>query len=215
MQELIVLGTLAATFFVLIASPGPNFLVITQIATSQSRVHGIFTGLGVATGSVVWATLAATGLGLVFAGVPWSQPLLQFVGGIYLAYIGVKVLRGARQTPKARDLSGQELDSLGRAYRFGVYTNMTNPKALAFYTSVFTSLIGPQLAPWVKAAGVGVVAVMAVSWFVLLATVFSIPRVQAAYRRAKFGIDVVTGIFLVGFGARLLWLLVPPGTFGT
>ena len=87
MQELIVLGTLAATFFVLIASPGPNFLVITQIAASQSRVHGIFTGLGVATGSIVWATLAATGLGLVFAGVPWSQPLLQFVGGIYLAWL--------------------------------------------------------------------------------------------------------------------------------
>jgi threonine efflux protein len=209
MQELIVLGTLAATFFVLIASPGPNFLVITQLATSKSRVHGMCTGLGVATGSIVWATLAATGLGVIFAGVPWSQPLLQFVGGCYLVYIGVKVLRGARQTPKGRDLSQQNLDSFGRAYRFGLITNMTNPKALAFYTSVFTSLIRPELAPWLKLAGVGVIAVMSISWFVLLATVFSIPAMQAGYRRAKFGIDIVTGTCMVGFGLHLLWLLVP------
>ncbi|MET0949102.1 MAG: LysE family transporter, partial [Pseudomonas sp.] len=63
MSEITLLTALAGAFIVLIISPGPNFLVITQLSFSQSRQQGICAGLGVASGSIIWALLAATGLG--------------------------------------------------------------------------------------------------------------------------------------------------------
>jgi threonine/homoserine/homoserine lactone efflux protein len=90
-------------------------------------------------------------------------------------------------------------------------TNMTNPKALAFYTSVFTTVSTPGLPLWVRTAGVSIIAVLAISWFVLLATLFSIPAVQARYQRMKKTIDIITGLFMVVFGLRLLIGLLPAG----
>lgn len=211
MQEITLLTALAGAFIVLIISPGPNFLVITQLSYSQSRRQGICAGLGVASGSIIWALLAATGLGLMFQQLPWLQPALQLLGGMYLTWLGTKSLRGAGSQPAPRDLETLGLGSLGRAYRFGLLTNMTNPKALAFYTSVFTTVTTPGMPLWVRGAGVSIIAILAICWFVALATLFSIPAVQQRYRRMKKIIDVITGLFMVAFGLRLLIGLLPAG----
>lgn len=209
MNELTLLTALAGAFIVLIISPGPNFLVITQLSFSQSRQQGICAGLGVASGSIIWALLAATGLGLMFQQLPWLQPGLQLLGGAYLTWLGTKSLRNAGSQPAPRDIKALGIGSLSRAYRFGLLTNMTNPKALAFYTSVFTTVAAPGLPMWVRTAGVSIIAVLAISWFVLLATLFSIPAVQERYRRMKKAIDIITGLFMVAFGLRLLLGLIP------
>lgn len=211
MSEITLLTALAGAFIVLIISPGPNFLVITQLSYSQSRQQGICAGLGVASGSIIWALLAATGLGLVFQQLPWVQPGLQLLGGAYLTWLGTKSLRNAGSQPKPRDIASLGIQNLGRAYRFGLLTNMTNPKALAFYTSVFTTVTTPGMPMWVRTAGVSIIGVLAISWFVLLATLFSIPSVQQRYARMKKTIDIVTGLFMVAFGIRLLIGLLPVG----
>lgn len=211
MSEITLLTALAGAFIVLIISPGPNFLVITQLSFSQSRQQGICAGLGVASGSIIWALLAATGLGLVFQQLPWVQPGLQLLGGVYLTWLGTKSLRNAGSQPKPRDIASLGIQNLGRAYRFGLLTNMTNPKALAFYTSVFTTVTTPGMPMWVRTAGVSIIAVLAISWFVLLATLFSIPSVQQRYARMKKTIDIVTGLFMVAFGIRLLIGMLPVG----
>ncbi len=60
---------------------------------------------------------------------------------------------------------------------------------------------------------VSIIAVLAISWFVLLATLFSIPAVQVRYRRMKKAIDIVTGLFMIAFGLRLLIGLLPANFF--
>lgn len=211
MNEIALLTALAGAFIVLIISPGPNFLVITQLSFSQSRQQGICAGLGVASGSIIWALLASTGLGLVFQQLPWVQPALQLLGGAYLMWLGSKSLRNAGAQPQPRNLGELGIGSLSRAYRFGLLTNMTNPKALAFYTSVFTTVTTPGMPMWVRSAGVSIIAVLAISWFVLLATLFSIPAIQQRYQRMKKTIDRVTGFFMIAFGLRVLIGLLPVG----
>lgn len=207
MQEIAVLSSLAAVFFVLIASPGPNFLVITQIAINESRFHAICTGLGVASGSVLWASAAAAGLGVVFTQWPLTQPALQLFGGAYLVYVGIKIWSNAHKPLGQKNVDRAAYQSLFKAYRFGLATNLTNPKSLVFYTSVFTSLLIPGLAPWTKLAAILLIAVLASSWFVALATLFSVSRVQDAYRHAKTRIDQVTAACLTIFGVKLVWSL--------
>ncbi len=203
--------TIAGSFLVLIVSPGPNFLVITQISVNQSRLHGIFSGLGVASGSITWALLAATGLGIVFRHIPYLHPAVQCVGGIYLCYLAYRVLRNAGTQPKPRDIDRERIGTLGRAWSFGYVTNMTNPKALAFYTSIFSLVTAAQMPDWVRVAGVGIIAGMAISWFVLLATLFSVPSVQAWYSSRKLPIDIITGVVMLAFGVRLLVGAFPEG----
>ncbi|RON03899.1 LysE family transporter [Pseudomonas brassicacearum] len=213
MSEITLLCALAGAFIVLIVSPGPNFLVITQLSFRQSRQQGVSAGLGVASGSILWALLAATGLGIIFQYLPWLQPSLQLLGGAYLSWLGYKSLRNAGTQPQPRNLGALGISSLGRAYRFGLLTNLTNPKALAFYTSVFSTVTSPGLPMWVRGAGVSIIGVLAISWFVLLATLFSIPAIQVRYQRRKKAIDIATGLFMVAFGLRLLSGLLPAGTF--
>lgn len=145
MHELIFLGSVSGLYLMLAVSPGPNFLVITRAAVSQSRRHAVYTALGVSTASVLWAGLAAAGLGVVLAHFSWVHRALQFAGGLYLPCIGVKIFRNAPQAmpQRAAHVAGQRVL---QAYRYGLVTNLTNPKALVFFSSAFATLFTPGLA---------------------------------------------------------------------
>ena len=208
-SEFELLLMIAGSFLVLIISPGPNFLVISQISVNLSRLHGVATGIGVACGSITWATLAATGLGVVFREVPIIQPSVQVIGGCYLLYIAFNTLKSAGRQPQPRQLDREQTRTLASAWRFGYFTNMTNPKALAFYTSVFSLVTKASLEGWVRYAGVAIIAVMAISWFSLLATLFSIESVQSWYRGRKWWIDMITGVAMGFFGLRLIAGVLP------
>lgn len=204
MQELIFLGSVAGLYLILVVSPGPNFLVITMAAVSQSRRHAIYTALGVSTASVLWASLAAAGLGMVIAHFGWAHRLLQVAGGLYLLYIGVKIFRNAPQPLPQRAAYGVE--QLARqAYRYGLVTNLTNPKSLVFFSSAFATLFTPDLAMWAKVSAVAVVGVISVAWNILMATAFSADRARQGYSRAKCAVDRLTGGLLAFFGLKLIF----------
>lgn len=202
-SELIFLGSIASLYLMLAISPGPNFLVITATAISQSRLHAVYVGLGVSTASVLWASLAALGLGVLVGQYQWAQQILRVVGGVYLIYIGIRTFLAADRTVVRR---GQELPVRTRwqAYRYGLATNVTNPKTLVFFSSAFATLFTPDLALWAKAAAVLAVAAISLTLNVLIASVFSAGMAQRRYGAAKPVIDRVTGGLLSFFGANLL-----------
>lgn len=201
-SELIFLGSIASLYLMLAISPGPNFLVITATAISQSRLHAVYVGLGVSTASVLWASLAALGLGVLVGHYQWAQQILRVVGGVYLIYIGIRTFLAADRTVVRR---GQELPVRTRwqAYRYGLATNVTNPKTLVFFSSAFATLFTPDLALWAKAAAVLAVAAISLTLNVLIASVFSAGMAQRRYGAAKPVIDRVTGGLLSFFGAKL------------
>lgn len=203
MQELLFLSSVAALYLMLAISPGPNFLVITMAAVSESRRHALFVGLGVSTASVLWASLAAVGLGVLIAHFSGLQRLLQIAGGLYLLYIGIRLIRNAHlPLPES---SAQAARSGWQAYRYGLATNLTNPKSLVFFSSAFATLFTPGLSVWARVAAVGVVAVISITWNILVATLFSNPRTRHGYRHAKRWIDRISGGLLAVFGLRLIF----------
>lgn len=203
MQELVFLSSVAALYLMLAVSPGPNFLVITLAAVSESRRHALCVGLGVSTASVLWASLAAVGLGVLISHFSGLQQLLQIAGGLYLLYIGIRLIRHAHlPLPESNPQAGR---SGWQAYRYGLATNLTNPKSLVFFSSAFATLFTPGLPVWMRAAAVGVVAVISITWNFLVATLFSKSSTRQGYRRAKRWIDRLTGGLLAVFGLRLIF----------
>ncbi|MEV4145590.1 LysE family transporter [Amycolatopsis sp. NPDC049691] len=88
-------------------------------------------------------------------------------------------------------------------FRRGVVSNLTNPKAAAFFGSVLTAALPPTEPTAVKAAAVALIVVASTAWHLSVALLFSSPATRRWYARAKPALDRVVGTILVALGATL------------
>jgi len=205
MNYAVVLSSIFAVHVLAMISPGPNVLVVTQTAISQTRRAGIVTALGVATGSTIWSSAALFSLSVVFAQFAGLYGGLKLLGGMYLLYLGIKLWRAADHHPPLPSSSTHTtVHTDWQAFRLGLLTNLTNPKAIVFFGSIFAALLTPALPMWVKFVAIGIIAVDATGWHVALACFFSTRRAQRVYRRIKGLVDRVAGASLAFLGLRLM-----------
>jgi threonine efflux protein len=200
-----ILFAIAAVQLLGAASPGPSFIIVTSYAVAGSRRSGLLVACGILAATMVWAVLAALGLGALVTRFPAIYTGLQLAGAGYLIWLGGKMLVSAiRARATARANLNPTPVSAWQALRAGFLTNMTNPKSIAYYSSVFVVMI-PQGAPdWLFVAAVTVAISVSAVWWIALAAVFSVARVQRTYGRAKRAIDAVMGGVLICLGARLV-----------
>lgn len=199
-----VLGGILAVHALAIISPGPNFLVVTQTAISQTRRAGIAAALGIATGAAVWSSSVVLGLSVVFAYFAWLHYAIRLLGGMYLVYLGVRLWSATSQPLNPSENDGTTLRTNWAAFQLGLITNLTNPKAVVFYGSIFAAFLDPDLPTWVKVAAVGIIFVNSTGWHVAFACLFSTPRAQQVYARFKRWIDRAAGTALALLGLRLI-----------
>lgn len=183
-------------------SPGPDLIAVTSHALAKRR-PGLFAAFGIATSHALWATLAVFGLGLILAQVAWLYGAIRIAGAVYLVYLGVKTLIGLRQPASPMDATATTVRSGTQAYRRGLMVGLTNPKASAFFGSLFVTVLPAHAPLWVHAATIGIVASISLGWFSAMALLFSTRRVQHGYTRLRKPIDAVMGTLLVGLGAKL------------
>ncbi|MCA1728567.1 MAG: LysE family transporter [Actinobacteria bacterium] len=204
MSYAVVLGSVFAIHVLAMISPGPNVLVVTQTALSDTRRAGIVTALGVAVGSTLWSSAALFSLSVVFAQFAWLYSGLKLLGGMYLLYLGIKLWRTAEHSLVPSSSTHAPVHTDRQAFRLGLLTNLTNPKAVVFFGSIFAALLAPALPMWVKLAAIGIVAVDATGWHIALACFFSTQRAQQVYRRIKRWVDRAAGASLAFLGLRLM-----------
>lgn len=189
-----------------VMSPGPSFLLVVRTGLARSRRAGQAMALGIASGSFIYAAATLFGLSIVFAYLPALATTVQLAGGIYLCWLGLRMLlsRGAALPVDAPAPAALPAD-LWRAYRQGLIANLANPKVVAFFIGLFASVITPGLPVWARLAVlVGVTAVDA-AWHLALATLFSASKAQGLYRRFGRWLDRLFGGLLIVVGARLIW----------
>jgi len=208
--------TLALLYLAALIIPGPNLLLLTHTAASSSRRAALGVALGVTTGTFIWVAVAVFGVQQIFAAVPTLQFALKVVGGAYLLYlafgmfrmlwfsrVGVNANAVADPAPDSAQASSVQ-EARFTHYRRGLLTNLTNPKSLAFWTSVAVVSIDPNATVATRIAAVMMVGMMGFAWHIALAYVFSTAPAQRAYMRAKPVLLLVTGTVMTLFGGRLL-----------
>jgi len=197
-----VLLTIAGVHLVGMAVPGPNVLTVSQTAVARSRPAALAVALGVATAALIWATTAAAGLALLLSSINGLELFLRVAGATILVVLGARLI--ASRDTDASELADRK-ERLGGFYVKGILVNLSNPKSLVYFTSVFTALIPADASPAIRLAAVAIVVAEAAAWHSLLALLFSRTRPRRLYARLGAGIERTVGGIFVLLGARLLW----------
>jgi threonine/homoserine/homoserine lactone efflux protein len=185
-------------------SPGPSFLLVARTSLSQSRSHGLASALGMGLGGMILATLAVVGLQALFMQVDWLYMGFKIGGGAYLVYLGVRLWRGARQ-PLTAAAAGPSRSGIGRTFLLALATQLSNPKTVIFYSSVFAALLPARPSTGLMILLPVLLFLVEGGWYTIVAVAFSTQRPRAAYLRAKTTIDRIAGALMAGLGLRLIF----------
>ncbi len=203
-----IIGTIAV-----ILLPGPNSMYCLAMAGQ----HGIKTGYrvvaGILLGDGMLMLATALGAGAVLKAVPELFHTVKLVGGLYLAYIGWGLLRGAVQKwlarpPQAVAAAAQAASAPKHVFKRALLLSLTNPKAILFLLSFFVQFVNPAYAHPLLSFLVLALILQITSFAYLSLLVFSGSRLAAAFRRQRrvsaVGMGAV-GLLFIGFAVKL-WL---------
>jgi threonine/homoserine/homoserine lactone efflux protein len=193
----------AGIFTIGVMSPGPNFLVIAQRAVTRGRADALSTMLGVVTISMVWAASSLFGISVVFKLFPWTRLVLKVMGAGYLVWIGLRLLKHAGSPIAAAPVELGTRRGFWRAFRAGLATNLSNAKAIAFYSSAFAAAAPSPNQTETLWLALGLVLVIALIWYSLVAIALSTGAIARAYRKAKGAIERTCGVLMIVFGVHL------------
>ena len=200
MDVLVALLGLAVVHLLAVASPGPSTVLVVKTA-AVSRRGGLISAFAMMLGAVAWAAAALWGLQALFAHFSWLYRVFQVAGGLFLVWLAVMMWRHARDPLPEFDGAGAGSD--GQMFTRALLLQLSNPKIMVFFGSIFLSILPQDLPGWMQAAVLAIVAVDEFTWFALLALMFSGTTARAFYRRAKFWLDRTMGGALALLGLRL------------
>ena len=123
---------------VTVLSPGPG-VVMTLTNSLRYGMKGTFGGiLGISFGALLVAAISATSLGVVLAASALAFTTIKVIGAVYLVYLGIRLWRAP-----AFQFGEQSPHEAGVGKRFveGLSLQMTNPKVIFFFLSVFPQFI--------------------------------------------------------------------------
>src|ERR1700722_3298721 len=135
MVDLRPLLTIAALDVAAAMSPGPAFLLVSRTAAGSTRRSALLTAAGTASASVIWAAAALLGVQVILIQAAGIYHVLQFIGGLYLCYIGLSIWRGASLPLPEMAFAGPQRGTYRRALLLG----LSNPKIIVFFGTIFTT----------------------------------------------------------------------------
>lgn len=191
-----------AAILVFLALPGPGtFALLTSTAKGGFR-GGAAATLGLIVGDQVLLWLAVAGVAALLAANPMVFKAVQYAGAAYLAWIGLKLLF-SRGSGSASPIRIEPRHYARQAF----FITLLNPKAIVFYMAFFPLFIDPAthrgLATF-AAMAVTIAVITAVYCLTLCAFAEAVAAKVRAHRSAARWLERIAGVFLVGFGIRLV-----------
>ena len=121
----------------LVASPGPDSMLILRNTLAFGRPAGWRTLAGVQVGVATHAALAAAGVSAVLRASETAFRGLALAGGMYLAWLGISAIRAPTL---AFSRAGARA---GGSFRQGMLCNLLNPKVLVIFIALIPGFVNP------------------------------------------------------------------------
>lgn len=194
-----VIATIFVVHWLLTMTPGPNAVLVAQTAVASRRANAFAVIAGICASGAIWVTSAAFGLKAVFLAFPWLYAFVSYAGAAYLVWLGIKLLRS-----KSKVVEGQPTPGVPQrllvSFARGFVSNITNPKTLVYFSSVFGTFMPPD-------AGPGTVVLVTwtcnFGWYGSLSLLLSGAPARRLYGRMTRTINRVAGTAMILFGLRV------------
>ena len=188
----------------LLAIPGPTILTVVSYSIAQGRRANIPLVAAVALGDSTALLFSLLGLGAVLATSAFWFTVIKWIGGLYLLYMGIKLLRAGISSvqPVTPAVSGTRWKLFTNTY----LVTALNPKGIIFFVAFLPQFVNPNAGTgqqlWILAATFVVLATLNATLYAVFAS--SVRKVLAS-RRAQRRFNVVGGTLLSSAG---IWALL-------
>ena len=193
---------------VLLVIPGPTILTVISYSMAHGQRANVPLVAAVALGDSTALALSLVGLGTLLAASAFWFTVVKWVGGLYLIYLGVKLLRAGIAPTQSAAQTGAPGAPASRWRLFANTWLVTalNPKGIVFFVAFLPQFITPgsAVAPqmWLLAVTFVVMAIINAALYARFAA--------AAHRflasaQARRGFNIGGGSLLAGAG---VWALL-------
>ena len=193
-------ASFAVAIIVFLLIPGPGNLALITSTTKGRIPAGLGAAFGIMAGDQVLLWAAVAGVATVMAAYPTAFHAVQWVGAVYLAWLGIKMLLVKPGDAPILHIKPRHY------FRQALFITLLNPKAIVFYMAFFPLFVDPKTHQGITTFG-AMAATIAVLGFLhgltlVLITTFLAERVRANPRISGF-LNKAAGVFLIGFGLKL------------
>lgn len=183
-------------FFGLIL-PGPDFFLVSSYALREGIKSALKASLGASLAMSVWIILSILGLSVIFHQFPFLQIALSSFGACYLLYLAYGIYKNA----KIGNIKVQKTHI--SAFLSGMITNLSNPKVIFYFASVFASFDFTQMR-WMLIVLIFVLILETIIYFSLISLLFSKPFMVRIYQKNLKLIDYLSAFIFFAFAVFIL-----------
>lgn len=189
---------------ILLVLPGPTILTVVSYSISHGRPANLPLVAGVALGDSTALVVSLIGLGALLATSAFWFTVVKWAGGLYLLYLGIKLLRAGSSAPSIA--SPEAPHSLWRLFTNTYVVTALNPKGIVFFVAFLPQFLSAS-APishqlWVLSATFVALAALNAGVYAIFA---STARRMLASPRAQSRFNLVGGSLISAAG---VWALL-------
>jgi len=187
---------------VLAMVPSVSVLAVTARAAAFGFTHGLFTTLGIIVADILFILVAVYGLALIAEMMGDQFRLVQYLGAIYLIWLGISMWRA---DAKARSSDSVRQSSWWSSFLSGFLITLGDQKAILFYLGFFPAFIDLSVMTPVDTLIIVLIAILAVGGAKLVYA-FLADRASLMFKdsRALHGINVLAACIMIAVGIALL-----------
>lgn len=187
------------------ASPGPDFVLVSQQTLSHGKKSGLLCSIGIALGLSIHIIYSALGLATIIANSSTALWLIKILGGSYLFYLGICGLRAKPQNPLAEDkkVTISQTSAL-KTIGIGFLCNALNPKAPIYFVALFTVVLSPDIPLTHLIIYGGWMMIIQLAWFSTVVFLLSRPRISQKFQKMGHWLDRVMGGAMCLIGLKVL-----------
>jgi len=187
------------------ASPGPDFVLVSQQTLTHGKKAGLMCSIGIALGLSIHIIYSAFGLAAIIASSETALWVIKILGGCYLFYLGYK---GLRAEPSINENTPNNVDvkaySAKKSIAIGFICNALNPKAPIYFVALFTVVLSPDM-PLYQIAIYGLwMMFIQLAWFSAVVFLLSRSAVNAKFKLMGHWIDRIFGGLMIALGLKVI-----------
>ena len=193
--------TVAILHLFAVASPGPDFALVTRQSLRYNRKVAIWTSLGIGAGILFHSLLAITGLVLLITSNELFSTILKIIGSLYLLYLGVNSILGSKEEVNIEE-ENTNTDKFN-GFLAGLITNITNIKAILFFVTVFSVVIDTGNNLYLLLYG-AYMALATFIWFSIISFVFTSEGFKSRFSSFLGLFEKIIGFTLILLSLQIL-----------